>query len=264
MAKVLLDNRWYEELSPSGVYESAYETMVKTHAHYLWPRFYPVKFKTTVSAGADSAKADFALVERGYTEWWVVEVEMERHLLNEHVLPQVRTLANAAYGDDEAQKLCDGCPDLELDRVKTMLKASQPRVVVVVNKPKPDWVKPLSKYGAKLAVFEVFCSANSEYLFRVNGEHPIGPSEVITDCLYNSFMSRCLQIESPERLAVQPQGKISIVYEDHVTEWQRLDTGGRAWLIAPGPYPLPEGFNFELVRRGDDQFMFRKDPKSKK
>lgn len=258
MAKVLLNNKWYEELSPTGVYETAYETMVKAHAQHLWPRFHPVKFKTTVYAGTESAKADFALIERGYTEWWIVEVEMEHHLLNNHVLPQIRTLANAAYGDEEAKKLCDGCHGLNLDRVKTMLKANQPRVLVVVNKPRPDWIKSLAKYEAKLAIFEVFRSANSEYLFRINGEHPIGPSEVISNCAFDSFMSRCLLVESPGGLGVQPQGKISIVYEDHITEWERLDTGGKVWLIAPGPNPLPEGFDFELIRRGDGHFMFRK------
>jgi hypothetical protein len=258
MAKVLLDNKWYEELSPTGVYEAAYETMVKAHAQHLWPRFHPVKFKTTVYAGTESAKADFALVERGYTEWWVVEVEMEHHLLNDHVLPQIRTLANAAYGDNEAKKLCEGCQSLDFDRVKTLLKANQPRVLVVVNKPKPDWIKPLAKHEAKLAIFEVFRSANSEHLFRVNGEHPIGPSEVISNCTFDPLMNRCLLVESAGGLAVHPQGKISIVYEDHITEWERLDTGGKVWLIASGPNPLPDGFDFELVRRGDGQFMFRK------
>ena len=261
MAKVFFNNRWFEELSPNSVYEAAYETMVKAHAQHLWPRFHAVKFKSTVSVGRTSAKADFALVERSYAEWWVVEVELDHHSLKDHVIPQAKTLANAVYGDEEARKLCAGCRDLDVGKMRTLLKDNQPGVLVVVNKPKPDWIKPLSKCNAKLAVFEVFRCGSTEHLFRVNGDHPIGRAESISICRLSPLMSRSLVIETPVGLSVQPEGKIKIRYHDHLTEWERLDVAGKVWLLSIGPNPLSDSFDYELLRVGDGQFMFLEIPK---
>ncbi len=264
MAKVLFQNRWFEELSPTGVYESVFEGIVKAHSSHLWPRFHAVRFKTTVYGDEDAAKPDFALIERGYREWWVVEVEMEHHSLEGHVIPQIRTLAQAAYGRDEAAKLCEGCADLELAKVVDMLKGRQPRVLVVVNKPRPEWIKPLAKYDACLAVFEIFRSERNEYMFRVNGEHPVGPSEIISLCRFDPLIPRWLVVDSPAGLGIPAQGSIQISYRDHLTEWQRLDVSDKVWLHTVGPNPLSEEYDYEILLRGDGQFMFREVPKKTK
>ena len=83
-----------------------------------------------------------------------------------------------------------------------MVRDLQPRVLVVVNKPRPDWVKPLAKYGATLAVFEIFQSEDNKRLFRVNGEHPAGPAEVISVCRIDELMRRWLVVETPAGLNV--------------------------------------------------------------
>jgi hypothetical protein len=264
MAKILFQNRWFEELAPTSVYESVFEGIVKAHALSLWPRFHAVRFKAAVYAENTAAKPDFALVEHGYREWWVVEVEMEHHSLDGHVLPQIRTLAEASYGKDEATKLCESCPDLDVGKVTDMMKGRQPRVLVVVNKPRPEWIKPLAKHDASLAVFEVFRSDRNEYLFRVNGEHPIGPSEVVSLCRFDSLITRWLVVDSPAGLGVSPQGKVQIIYHDHLTEWQRIDVSDKVWLLSLGPNPLSEDYDYEILRRGDGQFMFRETPKRPK
>jgi hypothetical protein len=264
MAKALFQNRWFEEIAPGSVYESEFEGIVKAHAAHLWPRFVAVRFKPTVYADKDSAKPDFALIERGYREWWVVEVEMSHHSLEGHIIPQIRTLSEAAYGKREAEKLNEACPELDVAKLAEMMKGCQPRVLVVVNKPRTEWVKPLSNYDAKLAVFEIFRSDRNEYLFRVNGEHPIGPSEIITRCSFDGLMTRWLVVDSPVGLGVAPQGKIQIVYRDHMTEWSRIEISDKVWLSPTGPNPLSDTVDYEIVRRGDGQFLFQEVPKKTK
>ena len=258
MAKVLFENNWYDELSPTGVYETVYEGMVKAHAHNLWPRFHGVHFKSNVYAGVEGATPDFALVEHNYSEWWIVEVELAHHSFESVVLPQVRKLAEATYGDEEAEKLHRACAKLDLAKVKSMLKEHQPRVLVVVNKPKLEWIKPLANFDAVLAVFEVFQSDDGKRLFRVNGEHPIGPAEIISICRPDDLMRRWLRVETPAGLRVPHGHKLFIVFKDHITEWDRVADSGKVWLYPPnGPNPLSEKFDYELVRRGDGQLMFR-------
>ena len=264
MAKVLHRNCWFEELASAGVYETEFEGIVKVHSAHLWPRFHAVRFKTTVSDGNAAAKPDFSLVERGYREWWVVEVEMEHHSFEGHVLPQVRTLSQAIYGPDEASKLCAASGDLELNKLTEMMKGRQPRVLVVVNKPKPDWIKPLAKYDAAVAVFEVFRNDRNDYLFRVNGEHPVGPSDIVTLCRFDPLIPRWLVVDSPAGLGVAPRTKIAIIYRDHLTEWERIDVSDKVWLYSRGPNPLAEDYDYEIVRRGDGQFMIRETTRKSK
>jgi hypothetical protein len=258
MAKVLFENKWYEEVAPSGVYESVYEAMIKAHAEQLWPRFHPVHFKASVYAGVAGVRADLVLIERNYSEWWVVEVEMSHHSLSSHVLPQTRKLASASYLN-EAEKLCEGCSKLELSKVKKLLKENQPGVLVIVNKPCPEWVKPLEKFGAMVAVFEVFKSDDDEHLFRVNGEHPVGSAEVISLCRFDALMNRWLLVENPISLRVRNQTAFPIEFDGHTTIWAKYVATGKVWLHTPnGPNPLPDKFDYELVRRGDGQLAFNK------
>jgi hypothetical protein len=265
MAKVLFENRWYEEVAPTGVYESVYEAMVKAHAIYLWPRFHAVHFKANVYAGMAGVKADFVLVERNYSEWWVVEVEMEHHSLEGHVLPQTRKLGEAAYGDSEAEKLCEMCPALDLAKVKAMFRDHPPRVLVVVNKPRPDWVKPLANVDAMVAVFEIFRSDQDQHLFRVNGDHPVGTAELVSVCRFDELMNRWLLVENPISLRTPGQKKIMIEFNGHTTEWTRYAAAGKVWLYTEsGPNPLPDRFDYELTRRGDGQLAFQQVTRSRK
>jgi len=258
MAKVLYENSWYDELSPTGVYETVYEGMVKAQASDLWPRFHAVPFKVIVYANNEGVKADFALVERDYSEWWVVEIELAHHDFKNHILPQTRKLAEAKYGVAEAEKLCEACAKLDPTKVKAMVKDCQPRVLVVVNKPQTNWIEPLAKHKAVLGVFEVFQSDRNEHLFRVNGEHPAGHEDVISVCRFDELMNRWLLVESPVGLRVPHQRKTTIVFKDHVTEWTRWDASGKVWLYTTaGPNPLPDNKDYELVRRGDGQLLFR-------
>jgi hypothetical protein len=50
MARFLIGNKWYNEVAPSGIYESYYEAMVKKQARKMWPRFHPIHFKANVYA----------------------------------------------------------------------------------------------------------------------------------------------------------------------------------------------------------------------
>jgi len=263
MAKILFDNVCYEETAPTDTYESVYEAMIKVHAPQLWPRFYPINFKATVYASGEGVKADLVLIERDYTEWWVVEVEMAQHPFESHVLPQVKKLTNAAYGVDEAQKITDSCDKLELARVRQLLNEVSPRVMVVVNKPKPDWGKRLAEFNSILGVFEIFQSDQGKHLFRVNGDHPIGLAQIISACKFDELMSRWLLVEDPISFRINHNEDVSIEFEGQTTVWRRFDSTGKVWLFTPnGPNPLPDRHHYQLVRRGDGRLAFEKKRKA--
>ena len=147
MARILVGDDWYEEISSASLYETEFEAVVRQEATKLFPGYHFVPFTQTVYADGESARADFALIEEEYRGWWVGEVEMAHHSFNGHVLPQIRTLADAAYGEGEARSICRKNAALSLDKMLDLMKGKPPRVLVVVNTPVSGWSGPLKARG---------------------------------------------------------------------------------------------------------------------
>src|SRR5687768_12685725 len=138
MGRILVHGVWYDQLADAALYEVEYERIVVDHAPSLFPQFRVVPFKCTVEAeDEDSKQPDLALISHDYRDWWVVEVELAHHDFDGHVLPQVRTLARGIYGDSHAAHLCRKAPDLDRERIESMMKGRQPKVLVVLNAPRP-------------------------------------------------------------------------------------------------------------------------------
>src|SRR6266853_4682229 len=102
MPRLLVGSDWYEPLDGAALYEQEFERVLFQRAPSLFPGYVPVRFKKLVYSETDGARADYALVEAQYRDWWIVEVEMGHHSLEDHVLPQVAILARAHYGEEEA------------------------------------------------------------------------------------------------------------------------------------------------------------------
>jgi hypothetical protein len=258
MSKVLFNGEWFKQISVSALYETEYERVFSSNVELIYPGYYLVPFKLTVSDEADSAKADFALIHKECRDWWIVEVELGSHPLEGHVLPQVRTLSRAVYGQREAEYLCAKQPSLEKDRVAAMMKGQQPRVLVMVNTPKPDWVEPLKRFDALVGVFEIFRSERNRYVFRLNGEHPPQIVELVSDCYFDRLLPRFLVIQSPGILRCRHGERLVLQYDDGVSEWERIDIENMVYLSPIGANPLNAKDKYELLRLESGSMTIRR------
>src|ERR1051326_3116272 len=98
MARLLIGKEWYEGVSSTAYWEAEFENVLLRRADVLFPEYFMVEFKTEVQGDSDIGKPDFALIEKKYRIWWVVEVELAHHSFAGHVLPQVDTFASGRYG----------------------------------------------------------------------------------------------------------------------------------------------------------------------
>ena len=94
MARFLLGDEWFDQLSSTALYESEYERLLLSNARALFPDYHVVEFKPIIQSEYGTAKPDLALVDRDLRLWWVVEVELAHHSLKGHVLPQVEILTS--------------------------------------------------------------------------------------------------------------------------------------------------------------------------
>ena len=264
MAKILVNDEWYEEIGASAVYETHFENVLRHNAAKLFPGYHFVPFKMIVESEEDSARPDFALIDRTYRSWWVGEVELGDHSFAGHVLPQVRTLARASYTESEARYLCDQSADLELTRMVEMFKGKRPRVHVIVNVPRPEWVESLRANEAILSVVQIFRSFRNRHVFRVNGEAPTQNLSVLTTCEVEKMLHRFLWIHSPATLPVKTGEKMVLRYDNQVWEWDRSDTSDRVYLIASRSHTLVRGQLYEIVELEDRSYEIRASTQKKR
>lgn len=98
MARILINNTWYEQVEPSTFYETEFEDRISLHAPSVYPHYFVVPFKkplittdplSSSAVGTGGVVPDLAFIARDYKEWWVVEVEMSYHSFAGHIRPQI-------------------------------------------------------------------------------------------------------------------------------------------------------------------------------
>lgn len=245
MARLLYDNHWFDPVATEAMYEDDFERILVANAAELFPTYRLVPFKCTVYSDLTSARPDFALVGEYYADWWVVEAELGHHSFEGHVRPQIATLTTASYGETEAHHLHRNAPQLDLDRLKAMIKGHPPRTLVIVNGLRPDWSLELGRYGASVTFIEVFRSRLNRYVYRVSGETPQAKSRIATTCTVE--LSRMLRLHSPGVLNVADGEAVRVRYGSGATEWRRLDIADAVYLISDRPVPLAPRARYELA-----------------
>jgi hypothetical protein len=255
VARILSKGVWFDQVAPASLYETEFEAVVLQNASLLFPHHILIPFKVLLYAENESAIADMALVEERCREWWLVEVEMVHHSLDSHVLPQVRTLSRCSCGPAEAQELARQCPQLQPSSILDMVKGKAPRVLVLLNTSAPEWILPLRRYDAEIAVVEIFRSGMNQRLFRVNGFSPSPPPSAFSECALDPILPGFLQVESPAALKLPTKDRVAIEYEGGVSYWERVDSMDRVWLTPMGANPLKANEKYNLVRRVDGSYQ---------
>ena len=258
MARLLIDDEWYEAIDGRSWYERDFESVVEAHAHALFPSCHVIPFKIAVESEHGRKVPDLALVDTAYREWSVVEIEMAHHSLRGHVIPQVEVFAQGAYGEEHIRYLAGrlGSPDPMV--VSDMIKGAQPRVLVVVNEETPDWAEPIRRAGGELLVVEVFRSVRNHHSLRVVGTYASGiVAQVLTACRLDPMLPNMLVIDSPAGLGIAHGQGVTIMLDDRRTEWERLDVADRVWLSPVKRNPLAVGREYEIEQRQDGRLAFR-------
>lgn len=258
MAKLLVNGEWYESVAPESLYEADFEGILLNNAGVLFPSYFACKFKRTVHSDVGSAAADLALIDLQYRRWWVVEVELGHHRLEDHVEPQVAALSGAAYGPAEAEHLARNAPTLDAGKLREMMRGVQPRVLVLVNEAKPAWSNRLARYDALVGVAELFRSRQNRSILRINGDQPDEMGDLVSECTVDPLLANFLVVHSPASLGGQGSERVLIRGEGGMSEWQRVESATRVWLTPLARSPLdPSTRAYRLLRAPDGQLVLK-------
>ena len=257
MPRLLVGTDWYEAVASTDFYEVHFEALVLKHASRLYPDYFAIPFKTTVTSEHGAKKPDLALIDREYRTWWVVEVELAHHSLHHHVLPQIQILATANYGPTEAAFLARQDSNLSTSLLLEMMRGAPPGILVLVNQAVPNWQAPLAICRASVGIVEVFRSARNDTILRINGEQPAPLGSLVSVCRFDPLLPRLLIVDSPASLGAAAEGRFIIEFQGSVSEWRRMAIADKVWLTPYGANPLPAAPSYELRRSGGGRLVFQ-------
>jgi hypothetical protein len=256
MRRLYHRGEWFDEVSPNAFSEGEFEQLLIQNAEIIQANTTIVPFKKTVYGPSGSARADLAMIAEDYGHWVVIEVEMARHGLHGHVIPQIRSLRDGAYTQEHATYLHAKDPRLDIAKLREMLRGYPPDVLILVNKPDDEWHRELRRYGAHMMVFEVFRSESNRHIFAIDGTIPGMVSDVLTELSFG-LLPRCLTVGSPAALNVTVDGHIPIFVDDQLTYWERFHTATGVYLTPVGIMPLSPGQKYVLLRAENGQYAIR-------
>lgn len=257
MPRLFHRNEWFFELSPTALAESEFESLLVQNAEIIRPGHRIVPFKKTAYASDRSARADLAIIADDYRHWTVVEVEMIRHDLHSHVIPQIRTLSEASYTAEHAQYLAARAANFNAQKLTEMMRGEAPEVLVLVNKPDDEWAREIRRYGAHMMVFEIFRSTTSNrHIFAIDGELPNHADDVLSELSFG-LLPRLLAVSSPAALNFLPGEQQAVFIDNQVTYWERFDTATSCYLTPVGNMPIKPGSTYALVRTDAGQLAIR-------
>lgn len=257
MPRLRYEGQWFHLLSLNALPESHFEDLLIQNSEMFRQDAWMVRFKRKIYAEGAAARADLAVIDYEYREWFVIEVEMRRHPLYEHVLPQVRTLRDGYYGPQEVDYLVANLPDLDFDRTSDLVRGVSPKVVVIADRSDKWWSDVLSGADIDFITMEIYKSDLNRYIFSLDGGLPERANDLISYCTYSSMLPRQLQVQSPAALGGSHGDSLIILCDDEAIEWSRMDTKDSCYLRTRGPVRLRPGARYALLRRGDGAIVLK-------
>lgn len=259
--ELLIDNEICSHIPSRQLLESDFEESLLEHKSVLFPGWYVCSFKSDVDAFSTPhgrKRADLALVDPGFLTWWVVEVELSHHSVQQHVAPQVEVLALGEYNAQHARILSRKLrlSTEEAAMLANLLANRQPRVLVVVNDYVVKW-EPLIKDFSEIMVVRPYADRLGRQRYIVDGFRPSKGNSFISPCTREPAMPRSLLISEPNRVSFTSGQRLRILVDNSWTLWTYYLLGKNAFLFASGFFPFERAREFVLGHDGNGNLFLR-------
>ena len=258
MKTLIRQQRLYEQVYYE--HESQFLSIVKSELPKILPRFSILDFSPFIISDEGSRRRpDLAFIARNYEMWAVVEVELENHSLNHHVIPQIQTFAKGHYDESHADLIHRKDPTLNLGNLRNLTTFYPPIVSVVVNSSSvldDGWDVLESEYSARLTFFETFRSPDGDVVFSLSGYMPTPrPRSIIG--LKKHKMLNALVCNRTHEFSAAIGEEIVLYWRERSYTWEVLRTQDTVVLLPPGGFTVRPDRNYEADRISDRTYQLR-------
>lgn len=169
-------------------------------------------------------KPDFLLWKNDFSEWYVIEVELQNHPTS-HVKQQLDTFYNGDYNDADAiaNYVASKIPKLDKVGFKAMI-ANRPRIMLMADHINCDWREEFKQFDCLYSTLQVYSDEEDNFIYRISGEFPQEYS-IYTYCSWDKSIS-ALNIDQKKflnQIGIQDGNKVRVYYRGEYDEWIYLE-----------------------------------------
>ena len=254
MAGACHEDNIFNLVDPTQFMEGDFEAEVVKALSCLQPNYLCGVFAGAFVLEGERRVADLALIHKSLSHWFVVEIELAGHSLEQHVLPQVRCFR---YGEPESScvtSLVRGFKELNAEDAEKLLRYVPRYVAVVGNLPDPAWTTALSALDVQHLTVSVYRDRNGRSAHEVEGKL-VARAESLGFARY-SAIDNCLRI--PKGCGLQT-GNIQIVDQfGNLASWTVRDEEGVLWIYKEsGPALIQHESYVQIIRNFNGQISIR-------
>ncbi len=257
---------WLSELRSAKHFdELSLQRVISYKVKEQLPNYDLVYYNKTITSTKDSNKKnkpDFLMWKKDYSEWYIIEVELENHGIH-HVKEQISTFYDGDYSDIDVitnyvKKLENS---IDEDSFKNMINSMRPQIMLIADHIQKDWIKELDLFSCKFSSLQIYSDSKENFIYRFNGEWPQEYSEY-SFCTLDKRL-RCLNVSKLDFFGnfnfISGQ-KIPIHYEGIIDEWEYLEDNKNESLVFDGSYfPLDTtNFRWRLIKNNKNEFHLLK------
>lgn len=241
-------------VDPTQFLEIEFEAEVVKALTCLMPEYLCGVFAGAFVLEGERRVADLALIHRSLSHWFVVEVELAGHSLENHVLPQARCFRYGVAESSCVTSLVRAFSELTRDQAEALLRYVPHYVAVVSNRPDPTWTATLNAIDAQHLTVSVYRDRNGRSAHEVEGRL-IFRVESLGFAQY-SAIDNCLRISKAWGL---PTGTVQIVDQfGNLADWMVREESGAMWVCkSHGPALIPHNEYVQIIRNVDGGLALR-------
>ncbi len=243
----------FELTDPSGVKEEDFTDIALRVLQQLRPDCMLFPFHPKVFHDDAVWSPDLAVVDKGFSYWFVVEVEIATHHLEKHVIPQVTAFCEGRYDTSAVNMLAESVR-VGMQQAETLLATIPRDVVVVSNKRDDSWNRKLAALGVQHVVIETYRNkTTAQALYRIDGD-------LLPHHRSLGFGRVRLRdgVVVTQAAAWWAEGQVRIHGPDGAANWLCSIVEGRAWLMKEqGLIEFQDDAIIQFLRRHDGTLIMR-------
>ena len=237
----------------SNPLEEHYENWVFKFRHSLFPDHFCYKFKPLLMSDLSTGvRPELVLIDHEYAEWALVEVEKFSHSWSAHVSPQLEKFRSARIGEREVRTLQSMAPDLDPERLRSLMLNIRPRILVVCNGV-PTWSAYFLASDAELMVARPLRNEQLDLLMYVDRQFHRRRIDRLSylEIPSESSLIKWYRISSPNRLNIREANYLAQL-ENGVTGCKIKSLGNEWYLVFPSGLTLEtsSGRPLSIIRFG--------------
>lgn len=246
--------RVFHLVDPTQFLESDFEAEVVKALTCLMPDYQCGVFSGAFLLEGERRMADLALVHHSFSHWFVIEVELAGHSLENHVLPQVRCFRYGIPDNTCISSLLNAFGWMSREQAEALLRYVPHHVAVIGNQPDSRWTSALSALDTQHLTVSVYRNRNGESIHELEGSLSFR-SESLGFAQY-SAVDNCLRI--PKSCGLRSGPTMFIDQFGNPSEWIVREEASVLWVSKrQGPALIAHNEYVQLIRTADGSVSLR-------